>query len=180
MAISAEPPYPVIFVERAAHLRNHPGQIGLPGGSVDAADGEDRTRTALRELHEEVGIVGERVTIVGQLPDVYQRSNNFVVTPLVGVLHPETPLTIDAAETAAVFTVPLAAIVAFGAVHAGIETIDGRTIETFIFDYGSLHVWGLTARILHDFVAAWNQAGSALRAATQSALAASSSSASRC
>jgi 8-oxo-dGTP pyrophosphatase MutT (NUDIX family) len=170
VAISADPPYPVVFVERAAHLRDHPGQIGFPGGSVDAADGDDRVRTALRELHEEVGVAAERVTIVGRLPDVRQRSNNFVVTPLVGVILPATPLLIDAAETAAVFNVPLEAIVEPGAVHPGVETFGDRAIETFIFDYGPLHVWGLTARILHDFVAAWTAPDSALRAATESAL----------
>lgn len=169
IAISAEPPHPTIFVERAAHLRDHPGQIGFPGGSVDAADGGDRAITALRELHEELGIAAERVRIVGRLPDVHQRTNTFVVTPLVGVLMPATPVTIDPAETAAVFRVPLAAIVAPGAVQPGFEPVGEGAVETLLFDYDQLHVWGLTARILHDFAAAWNAADSALRAATESA-----------
>jgi 8-oxo-dGTP pyrophosphatase MutT (NUDIX family) len=167
VAIFADPPHPMVFVERAAHLRDHPGQIGFPGGTVDPADGDDRTRTALRELHEEVGVPPERVTIVGRLPDAHQRSNNFVVTPVVGVLAPRTPLTIDATETAAIFSVPLDAVVAPGAVHSGIETIGARTIETWLFDYGDLHVWGLTAGILREFVAAWTASDSALRAATR-------------
>ena len=170
LAIFVDPPHPIVFVERAAHLRDHPGQIGLPGGSVDETDGDDRARTALRELHEEVGVPAERVTVVGRLPDVHQRSNNFVVTPLVGVLQPATRLTIDATETAAVFTVPLDAIVAPGAVHHGIETIGEVAIETWVFDYGEMHVWGLTAGILHDFVAAWNARDSPLRAAIETAL----------
>ena len=32
LGIFEEPPHGVIFIERAAHLRNHAGQIGLPGG----------------------------------------------------------------------------------------------------------------------------------------------------
>jgi len=170
VAIFADPPHPIVFVERAAHLRRHPGQIGLPGGSVDPADGDDRARTALRELHEEIGVPTERVRLVGRLPDAHQPSNNFIVTPLVGVLLPATPLTIDATETAAVFTVPLEAIVAPGAVHPGIETIGEIAIDTWVFDYGELHVWGLTARILHDFVVAWNALDSPLRAAIENAL----------
>jgi 8-oxo-dGTP pyrophosphatase MutT (NUDIX family) len=170
IAISADPPHPIVFVERAAHLRDHPGQIGFPGGSVDAADGNDRAQTAVRELHEEIGIAPDRVTIVGRLGDVRQRTNTFIVTPIIGVISPATPLTIDPAETAAVFSVPLAAVVAPGAVYPGRETVGGLAIETFVFDYGALHVWGLTARILHDFVGAWNDAGSPLRSAIENAL----------
>jgi 8-oxo-dGTP pyrophosphatase MutT (NUDIX family) len=170
LAIFADPPHPVVFIERAAHLRDHPGQIGFPGGSVDAADGDDRARTVLRELHEELGVGAERVTLVGRLPDVRQQTNNFIVTPFVGVLRSGTPLTIDATETAAVFTAPLEALVAPGAVHPGIETFGEYAVETWVFDYGDLHVWGLTASILHEFTAAWNSGDSPLCAAVHSAL----------
>jgi 8-oxo-dGTP pyrophosphatase MutT (NUDIX family) len=144
--------------------------LALPGGGGDAADGPDRARTALRELHEEVGVSPDRVTLAGRLPDARQRANTFVVTPFVGVLARGTTLTIDATETAAVITVPLAAIVAPGAVHPGLETIGELAIETWVFDYGELHVWGLTAGILRDFVAAWRAPDSGLRAAVESAL----------
>ncbi len=170
LAIFADPPHPVVFIERAAHLRDHPGQIGFPGGSADSADGDDRVRTALRELREELGVASERVTVVGRLPETHQRTNNFIVTPVVGVLRGATSLTIDATETAAVFTVPLEAVVAPGAVHPGIETIGEFAIETWVFDYGDLHVWGLTASILQEFVAAWNDAASPLRGAIESVL----------
>ncbi len=170
LPIFADPPHPVVFVERAAHLRAHPGQIGFPGGTVDASDGDDRTRTALRELHEEIGVPGERVTIVGRLPDAHVRSNDFIVTPVVGVLQAHTPLVIDPTETAAVFTVPLDALVAADAVHRGIETVGDRRVQTWLFDYGELHVWGLTAGILREFVVAWNAPQSVLRRAAERAL----------
>ncbi|MGD0471933.1 MAG: CoA pyrophosphatase [Candidatus Velthaea sp.] len=170
VAIFADPPHPMIFIERAAHLRDHPGQIAFPGGSADPADGDDRVRTALRELHEEVGVAPERVTIVGRLPDARPLTNGFIVTPFVGVLRGAATLTIDATETAAVFTVPLETIIAPGAVHPGIETIGEMAIETWVFDHGDLHVWGLTAGILHEFVAAWGTANSPLRASIESAL----------
>src|ERR1700736_6893982 len=88
-AILKAPPHGVIFIERASHLRDPPGQIALPGGSVDAEDGGDLRRTALRELREEVGVAPERVTIVGQLPMVSQRrAHNFDVTPFVATVAP--------------------------------------------------------------------------------------------
>jgi 8-oxo-dGTP pyrophosphatase MutT (NUDIX family) len=170
LAIFADPPHHVIFVERAAHLRDHPGQIGLPGGGVDPADGDDRARTALRELEEELGIPPERVRIVGRLPQIDQRVNNFSVAPFVGIVRPHTRIAIDESETAAVFFVPLAAIVAPGAVRDGIEVFGELEIPTDVFDYGDRHVWGLTGRILRTFVAAWNDGASGLRAAIEAGL----------
>ena len=170
LAILTAPPHGVIFVERAAHLRDHPGQIALPGGSVDPADGGDLRRTALRELREEVGVAPERVRIVGELPMVrQQRANNFDVTPFVATVAPG-PLTIDGTETAAVFTIPLAVVIdelTRGTVHVG-----AVSVETHLLDYETRRVWGLTGHILRAFVDAWNDASNPLRPALESALAA--------
>lgn len=169
VAILRTPPHGVLFIERAAHLRDHPGQIALPGGSVDPDDGGDLRRTALRELSEEVGVAQERVTILGQLPVARQtRANNFDVTPFVAVVAPG-PLTIDGTETAAVFTIPLAVIVE--ELTHGTHTIGELTIETYLLDYESRRVWGLTGHILRSFVEAWNDPANPLRAAVEAALA---------
>ncbi len=158
-------PHGVIFIARAAHLRNHPGQIAFPGGRVDPEDGDDLARTALRELQEEVGIDHHRVRLVMELPLVTPISGRFAIAPFVGIVETGTRLTIDPSETAAYFEVPLAAIVAPGAVHRGIEIVGDAQHATWLFDYDSMHVWGATGRILHLFVDAWNAEGSALRSA---------------
>ena len=49
----------VLFVERAATLRTHAGQIAFPGGAADPDD-VDLVDTALREAEEEVGVLRER------------------------------------------------------------------------------------------------------------------------
>ena len=168
VAILTTPPHGVIFIERAAHLRDHPGQIALPGGSVDPADGGDLRRTALREMREEVGVDSERVTILAQLPIVSQRrANNFDVTPFVATVAPG-PLTIDGTETAAVFTIPLAFIIE--SLQAGTVTVGEQSIETYILDFERRRVWGLTGHILRWFVEAWNDAANPLRAAVEGAL----------
>lgn len=170
LAIYADPPHRVVFVERARHLRDHPGQIGLPGGSADPEDGDDRARTALRELREEVGIPADAVRLVARLPQVIQHFNNFSVAPFVGIVRPGTRIAVDESETAAVFTVPLAALVAPGAVRAGFERVGDREIPSYLFDYRDRHVWGLTGRIVHEFVRAWHAAGESLRADVEAAL----------
>lgn len=169
LAICAAPPHGVVFLERAAHLRNNPGQIGLPGGRVDPDDPHPEA-AALRELEEEVGVPAERVTVVGRLPDVAQRIGPFLVTPFVGVLAPGVTFRIDPAETAALFTVPLELIVVPGAVRDGVVHLGERRIETLVFEHEERLVWGLTGRILQSFVEAWLDPDDALRARVEAAL----------
>jgi 8-oxo-dGTP pyrophosphatase MutT (NUDIX family) len=169
--IYANAPNDVVFVERAVHLRRHAGQIAFPGGAVDEADGGDQARAAIRELHEEIGIPPDAVSIVGRLTPIVQRQNVFTVTPFVGVVAPGTELVVDLNEASAAHRVPLAAIVEPGAVHPGVEYEAGRRIETQHFDYGALHVWGLTGHMLRDFVLEYHRAASPLRAALDERLA---------
>lgn len=146
-------PHGVIFVERAAHLRDHPGQIGLPGGSVHPEDA-DLQATALRELHEEVGVEPSRVTIVARLPLVSQRlANNFDVTPFVAVIEPGE-LRIDSSETAGVFTVPLDTLVGEGLREDSVDH-RGLRVQSLVLDYEGYRIWGFTARILELFLSEW-------------------------
>jgi 8-oxo-dGTP pyrophosphatase MutT (NUDIX family) len=163
--IFADAPHDVVFIERAAHLRRHAGEIGFPGGAVDAADA-DHERAALREVHEEIGIPPERITVVAELDPVRQRTTGFVVSTFVGVLDAAYDgFVVDANEVAATHRVPLAAVVAPGAVRPGVEAVGERRVETFLFDHGALHVWGLTGHILNGFVERYHAAPSPLRSA---------------
>ncbi|MGD1065236.1 MAG: CoA pyrophosphatase [Vulcanimicrobiaceae bacterium] len=168
IAILAEPPHGIVFVERGLHLRDHPGQIGLPGGSVDDEDGGDLARTALRELREEVGVAPERVRVVGRLREVSQRRNNFDVTPFVAIVQPG-PFTIDGSETAGMFTIPLAVVLS-EALTDGIVEYGGLTIPSLILDYENKRVWGLTAQILRLFNEVWREEDGVLRSAVEGAL----------
>jgi 8-oxo-dGTP pyrophosphatase MutT (NUDIX family) len=149
-------PHGIIFVERAAHLRDHPGQIGLPGGSTHPQDG-DLEATALRELHEEVGVEPSRATVVARLPTIRQRVNDFEVTPFVAVIE-AGDLTIDADETAGVFLVPLATVINEGLRQ---ESVDyrGTRLPSLVLDFEHRRIWGLTARILQSFLEHWHTGG---------------------
>ncbi len=175
LAIFASPPHDVIFIERSPHLRKHAGQIGLPGGSVDPIDGDEPATTALRELYEELGVDSDRVRIVGQLSEVQQVSNRFLVTPVVGVVDPETQLTIDEGEIAGVFTVPLAKLLAGDGIYEDVEMTKVRGRVSYAFDFEGRHIWGLTGRILKHFLDAWNADNSTLRSALEAAFAQRSS-----
>lgn len=162
MAILSSAPHGVIFIERAAHLRHHAGQIAFPGGAIDPQDGGDARRAALREMEEEVGVTPERVDFVWTFAKLHPRVSNFLVTPFVAVVAPG-PLVIDPSETASVFTVPLETVLAD--VRDGTMNLGAMEIETTLLDYEDKRIWGLTGRVLRMFVDEWNRAESVMRSA---------------
>ncbi|HLS65231.1 MAG TPA: CoA pyrophosphatase [Ruania sp.] len=88
----------LFLVQRSPLLRHHPGQIALPGGSIEAED-DDSVAAALRETQEETGIPADQVEVLGALPPVLVPISEFVVTPVLGwapAARPEPAL--DTAE----------------------------------------------------------------------------------
>jgi len=133
----------------------------------DPIDGGDAVRTAVRELHEELGVGPERVHIVGRLPELKQNLNRFVIAPVVGVLDPGTRFLVDGGEIAGVFSVPLASIVSSGAIYEDAEAGAARGRAMYAFDHDGRHIWGFTGRVLKAFADAWAAPESPLRAAVR-------------
>ncbi|MEP7056698.1 MAG: CoA pyrophosphatase [Caldimonas sp.] len=96
----------VLLTQRTDHLTHHPGQISFPGGRAEPED-SGAAATALREAHEEIGLEAAQVEVLGAMP-TYTTSTGFIVTPVVGLVHPDLELRVDPFEVAAVFEVPLA------------------------------------------------------------------------
>src|SRR5947209_4569646 len=167
LCIESVAPHNIIFVERGAHLRNHAGQIGLPGGSAEAIDEGDLSLTALRELHEEVGVAPGRVAIVGRLPQLQPRVSPFEVTPYVAVVEPG-PLTIDTRELDGAFVVPLATVLE--ELYEGHYEVGAFRVKTPLLDVGERRIWGLTGHILRNFASAWNDPSNPLRRAVEAKL----------
>lgn len=69
----------LILTQRSDQLRTHPGEICFPGGRWDEMD-ENFLATAFRELHEELDVAAERVTLIKEL--------NSVKTLLGVTIHP--------------------------------------------------------------------------------------------
>ena len=69
-----------LLTRRTPKLRAHGGQWALPGGRVDP--GETIEQTALRELHEELGVLASTDDILGTLDD-YPTRSGYLIAPVV-------------------------------------------------------------------------------------------------
>lgn len=139
----------VLLTQRTAHLTHHAGQISFPGGRVEDGD-EDLISTALRESHEEVGLVPARVEVLGLLPE-YRTVTGFAITPVVGVTAAPLELTLDSFEVAEAFEVPLGFLLDLGNYQRHQIMYQGRPREYFAVPYRDHFIWGATAGILHSF-----------------------------
>ena len=81
----------LVLVQRPGHLRQHAGQVGLPGGAVEPGDA-DGVAAALREA-QEVGLDPSGVRVLGSLDRAYLAVSDFDVLPVVGVWDGLAPLT---------------------------------------------------------------------------------------
>jgi 8-oxo-dGTP pyrophosphatase MutT (NUDIX family) len=139
----------VLFTERAAHLKDHAGQVSLPGGRIAA--GETPAEAALREAHEEVGLDPAAVDVIGAL-DEFLTGTGFAVMPVVGVVADcEFVPTPDPREVAGVFEVPLGVILDRSALNVGYFERHGSRLLTYELDYQGRRIWGATAAVLRNF-----------------------------
>jgi len=94
----------IVFELRTRHLRRSPGEVGFPGGRVEA--GESPWQAGLRELEEELGVRSDQVEYLGQLPEQQRRRDELIV-PFVGRLAGDVELKPDGIEVEEVFTLTL-------------------------------------------------------------------------
>jgi 8-oxo-dGTP pyrophosphatase MutT (NUDIX family) len=139
-----------IFTKRRDDMRRHPGEISFPGGRRDPGDA-DLAATALREAHEEIGLPGDAVELVGALPPTGTFVTNYAVYPFVGIIDPGFAWTIADAEVAQVLELPLSALrEGYGKRRLVRRGVPFRTDS---YQVGDHLIWGATARMVADLLA---------------------------
>jgi 8-oxo-dGTP pyrophosphatase MutT (NUDIX family) len=139
----------VLFTERAAHLKDHAGQISFPGGRID--ERETAVAAALREAHEEIGLDPDEVEVLGALDDLLT-GTGFLITPVVGyVASGEFVAAPDPTEVASVFEVPLDLICEPASIVATYRERLGTRFRTYELRHDGYRIWGATAAILVSF-----------------------------
>jgi 8-oxo-dGTP pyrophosphatase MutT (NUDIX family) len=147
----------LLLVLRPDHLRQHAGQVGLPGGAVEPGDA-DGVAAALREAQEEVGLVPAAVRVLGSLDRAYLPVSDFDVLPVVGLWDGRAPLRASPAEVAGILR-PTLRQLADPANHGtlpfsrilGEDVVRARGVPDLrspVFWVGETLVWGFTAGLL--------------------------------
>lgn len=135
----------VWLVRKRAGLRHHGGQVGLPGGKLEA--GETPREAALREAHEEIGLAPEAVTVLGELGAYPTLSSRFVISAFVGHVAPDFRPAPDGREVAYVFAAPLA-VFARAPTYRIVEGAGAWPLPLPTYEAEGETVWGATAAIL--------------------------------
>ena len=136
----------VLLTLRAAHLKNHPGQVAFPGGRTEPGDASAEA-TALREAQEEIGLQPGLVELAGRLPD-YVTGTGYRITPVLGLLPAGLALSPCEDEVAAIFTLPLSVLLDPSAPQREHATWQGRRRSFWVWPHAEHRIWGATAAIL--------------------------------
>lgn len=160
----------ILFEVRSFKMRRQPGEICFPGGKIDPEDTDER-QTAIRETMEELGLPREAIHHVLPL-DYLVTAFGTIIYPFFGVLDNIEKISANEAEVAEIFTVPLNYLLdiepeifkvylspvpedrfpynlIIGGKNYHWQT---RHIDEYFYRYQDKVIWGMTARILHNFL----------------------------
>jgi 8-oxo-dGTP pyrophosphatase MutT (NUDIX family) len=140
----------LLFTKRTPHLTHHSGEISFPGGRCEESD-RDSAATALRETWEEIGILPADVEVLGELDDCHS-IHNYRVTPVVGIFPADYRLTVNDAEIERIIEVPLSHFGKPGVFRTEDWQWQGKRRAMYFYMHGEDEIWGLTARILKQFL----------------------------
>lgn len=140
----------------ALMLRNkydgtHSGQVSFPGGKREIQD-KDLMQTALREAHEEMNILPDRVTVVGALSKVYIPPSRFLVSPFIGYSMERPRFKPDQIEVAEIIEAPLRLILEESSIKEKpiFVQVTNSELDVKYFDIFGHTVWGATAMMLKE------------------------------
>jgi 8-oxo-dGTP pyrophosphatase MutT (NUDIX family) len=149
---SANGEYKVLFTQRTHKVESHKGQISFPGGGVETED-SSLEETALREAHEEIGLLNKDVEILGQLDDTTTVVSNFVVHPFVGRIPYPYDFKINPVEVKRIIEVPFRIFLSDDPKYKRDRAeFEGVTYQTPAYVYDGDVIWGATARIIEGFM----------------------------
>ncbi len=155
-------PLELLLIQRAEQEGDPwSGHMALPGGRRETQDG-DLLSTALRETEEEVGIIVPDTLILGALDELRPTSRHrfrLTIAPYVAAVPVETAPVPSPAEVETAVWMPLPHLANDEAVDEVLIELEGESFSLPALNYQEYVIWGLTHRILTDFMAVAREAG---------------------
>jgi len=160
----------ILFEVRSKNLNTSPSEISFPGGKFDKSD-ITLKKTAIRETCEELGLTEENISITSPL-NVLVTPFNMIIHPFLGTIDDYSSISINEAEVDHTFLVPLNFFIdktpksykhkikihpcddfPYELIPNGQNyKFKEGVYDTLIYEYKNYVIWGITARIIKDFV----------------------------
>lgn len=135
-----------ILTRRSQEMTNHRGEISFPGGRLDA--GETVVDAALRETHEEIGLLPSDARVVGELNGMATVVSNSHIVPIVARYASAPKFRAVNSEVDRVFSVPLLELTQKDTYSQEHWVFSDREFQINFFYLDDETIWGATARIL--------------------------------
>jgi 8-oxo-dGTP pyrophosphatase MutT (NUDIX family) len=142
----------LVLIRRSAGLRQHGGQVALPGGGKEPQD-ETLWQTALREAAEEIGTTPSEVRFLGGLTPLEVPVSNNLVHPFVGYSSVRPQFRLQSDEVAGLVELPLEVLLSSSEKGQEEWELPGRRALVPFYRYQDAVVWGATAMILSELEA---------------------------
>ncbi len=137
------------LTERTDTVQHHKGQISLPGGAWEK--GEHLFETAIRETHEEIGVLEKDIKIIGELTPLFVKVTGYMIHPFVGYINYIPKLVPQPGEVNNDFSISLNDLLDPTNIKTELWTIRGLPVDVPFYQFNKYKVWGATAMILAEF-----------------------------
>jgi len=143
----------MIVIRRSKYVGVHSGQIAFPGGRYEEEDRHVQT-TALREIHEEIGIPENKIEILGRLSDIYVPPSNFLISVFVGYLAEKPVYKLQEREVDEVIEIPFTEF--FNPTVVKYKDFYVNSIKAVsnapYFDVTNAEIWGASAMVISELL----------------------------
>jgi len=139
----------LLLTQRVEYEGVHSGQISFPGGKVEAED-NNYSETALRETHEEVGILPSDIEIAGKFSQLYIPPSNFLVHPYLGFMQDRPSTQRQESEVHRILTFDFRSFLSDASLRE--TTVNARYLKMKVpaFVIEGHIIWGATAMMLAE------------------------------
>ncbi len=139
------------LTQRPNYRGVHGGQVSLPGGKKEEQD-NSLIETAIRETHEEIGVLIKDSQVLGSLSDLNITASNFIVKPIISFIEEKPVFVRDPYEVDHIFTTDIEHLLKSETLKTTELTVGPQVrLEAPYFDIDDKIVWGATAMILSEF-----------------------------